>query len=321
MTRVRETGVSARRKACARGQTLCEILGMANLLLLLYGAYVAAGDAKKFEVSGFPKHMIFELGLNRGQTLTDLLTSEGSDRNLLKPILNGLSRSNRFSPSEWCIHGFEANPVFTAELQQLESSLSKRGLCVHLNTEIVAADTNRITTFYVDGRKDAMHGKNGKYFAEGSTADRDAGMKLRNVKTINATSVDFASYLDMHLLAKERRVGAIAVLRMDIEGGEYTLLPYLLQRRDSRPPVICKLDLLVIEFHSKRIPSWKVNQHTVLRDQLHAICPELRVVLDPSNYMEHPWKRSWPRPKEWAHIANLNPYVSDSVAARREHRG
>lgn len=151
---------------------------MVNLLLLLLGAYEAAGDAKHFEVSGFPKHVLFELGLNRGQTLNDLLTSEGTDRNLLRPILNGLSQSDRFSPSEWCIHGFEANPAFTAELQQLESSLSKRGLCVRLNTETVAADANRITTFYIDGRKDAMHGKNAKYFAEGSTTDRDAGKKL-----------------------------------------------------------------------------------------------------------------------------------------------
>ena len=141
------------------------------------------------------------------------------------------------------------------------------------------------------------------------------------VKMINATSIDFASYLDMHLLGKERRVGALAVLRMDIEGGEYTLLPYLLQRRDSRPPVVCKLDLLVIEFHSKRTTPSKVKQHSVLRDQLHAMCPKLRVVLDPSNYVERPWKHSWPRPKEWAHIANLDPYASDSVAAHRQQRG
>lgn len=288
------------------------------LILLVSGANAAADQVKAFEATGFPKHMIFELGLNRGQTLADLLTSEGNDRNLLKPILNDLTRSNRFHPSEWCIHGFEANPAFTAQLQQLETSLSKRGLCVRLNTETLASDTNRITTFYVDGRKDAMHGPKAKYFAEGSTADREAGMKLRNVKMINVTSVDFASYLEMYLLGKERRSGALAVLRMDIEGGEYSLLPYLLQHRGSQPPVICKLDLLVIEFHAKRVRSWKVQQHIVLRDQLHAACPKLRVVLDPSNYMEGPWKRSWPLPKEWAHVGNLDSYYkSDRLAAPR----
>ena len=143
--------------------------------------------------------------------------------------------------------------------------------------------------------------------------DPQAGMKLKNVRVVNVTAVDFAAYLEAHLLGKERRPGSLAVLRMDIEGGEYVLLPYLLQPRGARPPVVCQLDMLVIEFHAKRVPPYKVQQHKALREQLQGFCPRLRVVLDPSNYVELPWKRSWPRPKEWAHIPNIDPYATDKA--------
>ena len=45
---------------------------------------------------GFPRHTFFELGLNRGQTLTDLLTSKNTERNLLKPLLKSLMHGRDF---------------------------------------------------------------------------------------------------------------------------------------------------------------------------------------------------------------------------------
>ena len=69
-------------------------------------------------------------------------------------------------------------------------------------------------------------------------------------------------------------------VHMDIEGGEYTLLPYLLRSRVGRRPVICELDLLVIEFHYKRLPRQVVDQHLEYRDRLGRECPRLRVALD-----------------------------------------
>ena len=262
--------------------------------------------------SSFPRHIFFELGLNRGQTLMDLLTSTGSDRNLVKPLLSSAMQGQAFDPRAWCFHGFEANPVFTEELVQLEGILSRRHrLCVRLQTQVLAGSGGGAVPFYIDGRVDALHGPRQKYFAEGSTMDPDAGRRLRNYKVVNVTSIDFAAYLEAHLLNKERRPGMLAVMRMDIEGGEYTLLPHLLRSREGRTPVICKLDLLVIEFHSRRISRPVVRQHQQYRDQLQRTCPLLRVALDPANYEEQPWKRSWPRPVEWSHLASINPYSAD----------
>lgn len=260
---------------------------------------------------GFPRHTFFELGLNRGQTLTDLLTSKNTDRNLVKPLLKSLMHGRDFNAGDWCFHGFEANPVFTAQLQEIETVLSRTGLCVRLNTQTLAGTEGGKVPFYLDKRADALHGPKGKYFAEGSTMDSGAGRRLRNYKIVNVTSIDFAAYLEAHLLNKDRRTGALAVMRMDIEGGEYALLPYLLRSRGARPPVICELDLLVIEFHSKRTSHETVRRHLEYRDRLGRACPRLRVALDPSNYEEQPWKRAWPRPVEWSHLASINPYVGD----------
>ena len=74
-------------------------------------------------------HHLLELGLNRGQTIKDLLTSSGTDRNLIKPLLRTALGGAPFVASQWCVQGFEANPVFTAQLQMLEASLEARAAC------------------------------------------------------------------------------------------------------------------------------------------------------------------------------------------------
>mmetsp|Transcript_2959 Transcript_2959/g.9603 ORF Transcript_2959/g.9603 Transcript_2959/m.9603 type:complete len:291 (+) Transcript_2959:62-934(+) len=261
--------------------------------------------------AAYPRHILFELGLNRGQTLSDLLTATSEDRNRLKPLLSTLLGGQPFVPSQWCVQGFEANPVFAKQLRSLEESISNAGLCVRLNTRVMAGVSESVVPFYIDGKKDALHGPTQEYFAEGSTMDPVAGKKLRNYRVKNVTSIDFASYLSAALLGKEGRQGALAVLRMDIEGGEYTMLPHLLQPRPGSggPPALCKLDLLVIEFHYKRVAASVVKQHADLRRALLQTCPRLRVVLDPGNYEEEPWKSTWPLPDEWKHIQHLTAYA------------
>ena len=278
---------------------------------LICVAFLRSAAASLSNASGFPLHTFFELGLNRGQTLTDLLAPTNTDRNLVKPLLKSLMHGRGFHAGDWCFHGFEANPVFTAQLQEIENRLSRAGLCLHLNTETLAGTEEGKVPFYLDKRVDTLHGPTGKYFAEGSTMDPEAGRRLRNYKIVNITSVDFAAYLKAHLLNKDRRTGALAAMRMDIEGGEYALLPHLLRSRGAPPPVICELDLLVIEFHSKRTSKQTVRQHLEYRDRLGRACPSLRVALDPSNYEEQPWKRAWPRPAEWSHLASIDPYAPD----------
>lgn len=280
--------------------------------ILLCVASLETTAASFANTSDVPRHIFFELGINRGQTLNDLLKSTDMDRSLIKPLLKSLMGGGRdFNWGDWCFHGFEANPVFTTQLQNLERKISQMGLCVRLNTQTLAGMEEGNIPFYVDGRVGTLHGPTKKYFAEGSTMDPAAGKKLQNHKIVNVPSIDFAAYLEAHLPSK----GALAVLRMDIEGGEYTLLPYLLRPRGGRPPVICELDLLVIEFHRKRMSRQVVDQHLEYRDRLGRECPRLRVALDVSNYNQPPWKQSWPRPVEWKHLSprDLDPYHEDRI--------
>lgn len=130
---------------------------------------------------------------------------------------------------------------------------------------------------FVDGRIDNLHGAGKKYHAEGSTMDPEKARTLRNMQQVNVTSVDFEDFLRSNVAPRKQRGGSVAILRIDIEGYEYTLLRHML-RLDSptalrliepnrtfvvyaypEPPAVpkgqlplCRLDLLVIEFHTRQ---------------------------------------------------------------------
>ena len=250
-----------------------------------------------------PQHLFFELGLNRGQTFLDLLgyrtTDAVPDRNRIRPILRTLLGGREFNQSEFCFYGFEANPGFTKQLREMEARLKAAGHCVTLHVETIAGTSSSQTVpFFVDGRVDATHGKEKQFYAEGSTFDARAATDTSRFTEITVASIDFAAFLRSQLL--DKRKSSLAVLRMDIEGGEYVVLKHLLQplADASRPPV-CMLDLLIIEFHAKRSPPEEVAQHIYLRDELARLCPELRVVLDRDNYKQPPFKGAWPLPPEY----------------------
>ena len=212
------------------------------------------------------RHLFFELGLNRGQTLEQQLLRThpqgrlDGDRNRIGPLLQqvlGVADSS----GDFAFHGFEANPAFTVPLRELEARLRQRAACacVHLNLETVAGTSDGRVPFYLDGRTGCSRegrcfGPSEAYYSEGSTFDATAGHRLRNMRTLrNATSVDVGRYIVDAVGAANRRARAErrqrpkVALRMDVEGGEYALLPHLL--RPSGPdgrPALCLVDLLMV---------------------------------------------------------------------------
>lgn len=264
------------------------------------------------------RHLFIELGLNRGQTLESLLLGGTHDRGLVAPLLRellGNSSTTFLNDNVWW-HGFEANPALTSPLLALLARLReppRHCVCVKLNLETVASVSNAATVpFYLDGRRGCnvdgkCFGPGQPYYAEGSTFDPVAGHRLHNMRAVNLKSQDAAQYIRDQLrladivrrrphLQGSRKV----VLRMDIEGGEYTLLPHLLRPiGEGQAPVLCLVDLLLLEFHSKRHPAQVVAQHAKLRDRFAAECPALIVVLDPANYEKLPWNATWPHPEAW----------------------
>lgn len=271
-----------------------------------------------------PTSIFFELGLNQGQTLETLLNENdfAVDRNLISPQIRAVQGGRRFAAHEFCIHGFEANPDFEHKLLSIEHRVRMRGGCMRLNVPAIAGLKAGRMPFWIDHRSDMTHGINKTYWSEGSTMDPISAKRLIRPQKVEIISFDFASYLEQHVLAMRRRAfkggtqPTTAILRMDIEGGEYTLLPHLLAAKVTRPrsglpvsqrdehperSVLCLLDLLIVELHAKRVPLAIVNLHERLSNMITRECPHLTVRLDPANYCARPWMNnpSWPWPPEW----------------------
>lgn len=243
------------------------------------------------------KVSFIEIGLNRGQTFKELVSSEQPDRNLIKPILRNVLGHDS-DTKLFCLHGFEANQVFTQDLKKLEAELKQAGFCAQIFTETAAGEFNGNQTLYIDGKQGKMHGPTKKYYAEGSTLDPHSGHRLQHMTSVSVKTVDIKEFLYNQTL-----YGGLVILRMDIEGAEYQMLEYLLSPSgrfgEDQALIICAMKLLIIEFHSKRQKKITVLKQKFIKERIDAQCPQLRVVLDPANYLVSPFKETWPLPKEW----------------------
>ena len=69
---------------------------------------------------GKAKGTFVEIGLNRGQTLRELISlRQSTDRNMIKPIIHSVM-GQEFYAKDFCFYGFEANKVFTKQTNGVE---------------------------------------------------------------------------------------------------------------------------------------------------------------------------------------------------------
>lgn len=81
-------------------------------------------------------------------------------------------------------------------------------------------------------------------------------VKERYVAT-EVTSVDAAAFLEAQLAAS-----AFVAIKIDVEGYEYTLLPWLYQHNAS---LLCRLNLVVIEWHERMMPAHRGETNRLTR--------------------------------------------------------
>jgi FkbM family methyltransferase len=130
------------------------------------------------------------------------------------------------------IHLFEPNPRFSSDLEKIESVDSK---IIYHNEAADLKDS--ISKFYIKGAKDIS-----------STLDENKttgeGGKVIDVKTIN-----FIDWLE-----KNTKENDFIVIDMDIECGEYKILPKLMESQVSN-----RIKYISVEFHSGKSSYWSQN--------------------------------------------------------------
>jgi len=225
---------------------------------------------------------LIDVGLNNGATLLQwpaeavarLQEKYKGDKAIARSMHRCLAHN-----STACFYGFEANPVFDGRLRHMETQLRRQGLKVQLFASTAFGTSSQNVTFFVEPA--GPEGSTGSSL-DGSkpltsltqkvSAQRGARRAARrlalptqsasskpawytNLSTeirehyveTTVQSVDAAAFL-----ARMHAASAFVAVKIDIEGYEYTLLKQLLL---TAPSVVCRLKLLVIEWHERMMPA------------------------------------------------------------------
>jgi len=163
----------------------------------------------------------------------------------------GTSRSEPFSETGICAFGFEANPRWTTTLKQVEDSYTAQGWRTKFFAPTAVSNESGNVTFWLnDGA-----GNNSDW---GASVEKVA--PLAKAVTVNTTDLaGFMQELSAHSLPGYK------LMKMDIEGAEFMVLPKLLEGS-----LLCKskLDKLTIEWHERLFNADEVPGATRTRNRV-----------------------------------------------------
>jgi len=131
------------------------------------------------------------------------------------------------------VYLFEANPVFNEALVRSKEKYTAKGMKVHIFPSTVADIEDGIRTFYIDTVNKDHDFWGSSIYAEHHDA------KASNAKGTRLTSVNLALWLLQNFSPRD-----FVVVKMDIEGAEYELVPHLAQMKAG-----IVIDHLLVEWH------------------------------------------------------------------------
>lgn len=156
-----------------------------------------------------------------------------------------------------CAFGFDANPQFVSRYQDIEKAYSQQGWRARWFAPFAVSNMTGNVTFWLN----ELPGRPGGSMDIGAStinrASDDSGIN------VTVPEVDFGSFLEALRLHAEP---GYKLMKMDIEGSEFDVLPELLQRG-----LLCKgsLDLMTIEWHPQYIGEERLEQAQELMKEVH----------------------------------------------------
>lgn len=144
-----------------------------------------------------------------------------------------------------CAFGFEPNPKWTSRLKEIDEAYNAADFHTVIFTEAAVSNMTGNITFFHDVTSLPQYHEWGS-----STIPWHSSMQSSDAKYVIVGSLDAATFLirDVYHRAGQTEASKI-VVKMDVEGSEWYLVPHLLHRG-----ALCGIDYIFMEMHGNIFP-------------------------------------------------------------------
>ncbi|KAK1976603.1 FkbM family methyltransferase [Colletotrichum cereale] len=175
-----------------------------------------------------PRYIFVDLGANRADSLEAFLQHPNAKFQFDFP------RPSWATHEEAEIYLFEANPVFNPDLVEAKERYTAQGKTIEVFPSTVADVIDGTRTFYLD-TINAEH----DFWGSSTYANHGDVVNSKSTGTV-LSAVNIARWLLMNTLPRD-----FVVVKMDIEGAEYDLIPHFAEMKASSV-----IDHLLVEWHA-----------------------------------------------------------------------
>lgn len=181
-----------------------------------------------------------DLGSNRGDSIEKFLEPSKHQGGLA-----AFFQDQKWNPAQFCIFGFEGNPVFNKTLEKLQTESASKVVHIEIFTQTLAHEKDGTISFYLDTVNTGQNFWGSSILPHHPDVIKSGGPQKVEVK---ARAINIGAFL-------QKRVdpAGVMVVKMDIEGGEYGVLADLLSTgrmcfKDDSGNML--FDHLVLEYHA-----------------------------------------------------------------------
>ena len=219
------------------------------------------------------RYVFLDVGSNIGNHVRFLYEAEKFPRSSYAKIFNETFPVNRGRP-DVCAFGWEANSAHVPWLNRLQQAYKQQGWLAHWFAPVAVADKDGTIEFWhVNDTDDKSHNEWG--YSMRHWNQLGAGFK----EVVRA--MDLARWINAHVhrrrvpdAIREDDPPPAVVMKMDIEGSEFSVLPNLLATG-----AMCSISYLTVEYHcgmfdgSPRQCLIKKKHLKAALDSVHKECP------------------------------------------------
>lgn len=180
-------------------------------------------------------HVFMDAGTNRGVQVRKLFEPHLYPHSSIEGHFRKAFGNRRERIRDVCAFGFEGHPMFFSRLRQIESTYRSRGYRVKFLRQLVGTAHTKVP-FFVD-----------------QTKKHDGSSVISREKTSGSYTVEAIDFAEFVRIVGRRKLPKqqgtkprTVLLKMDVEGSEFVVLPHLIAEN-----VLCNINITMIEWHER----------------------------------------------------------------------